>query len=230
MEINGRLQEFAGRLLPDEESAGPEELEAFVRTLPHAANAAETSLLKAKLLDVVFRWSVYAHTRFHGTHRCPCPFTTLESLARSWKVDPEWDDAVTVEWASACAGVGERLRAREEARRLAAVLVERYQDARAVGTHADDLSAEPWTLARAFRDEFGCTPHAYLTRIRVAKAVPMLADGDKSEWVASSVGYRSRKDLSGAVKKLTGLMPSEVQRLSARQVASIVERLDPGRN
>jgi hypothetical protein len=44
------------------------------------------------------------------------------------------------------------------------------------------------------------------------------------------VGYRSKKDLFGALKRLTGLLPSEVQKLSASQLASVVAGLDPTAN
>ena len=70
----------------------------------------------------------------------------------------------------------------------------------------------------------------FLTRIRIATAVQMLANGGKTEIVASDVGYRSKKDLFGALKQLTGLHPSGVQRLSPNEVTSIVERLNPWRN
>jgi hypothetical protein len=58
----------------------------------------------------------------------------------------------------------------------------------------------------------------------------MLAAGEKTEFVALEVGYRSKKDLFGALKRLTGLRPSEVHRLAACEIASIVERLDRARN
>ena len=87
-----------------------------------------------------------------------------------------------------------------------------------------------WTLRRTFQDEFGCTPHEFLTRRRIARAIPLLAKGMKTRVVASEVGYRSRKNLFGALKKLTGLLPSEVQKLSATDLASVVERLDPTAN
>jgi len=230
MEVNRRSQEFAGLLVPGEDLPEPEDIDAFVRTLPRAANVAEISLLKARLLDLALRWTVFTHARFHGGRRCCCSFATLEPLAGGWRIDPRWDVAVARQWADACAEIGERLRDRQNARRLASELVERHREHHALTSHAEQLGAAPRALARTFRDEFGCTPHAFLTRVRVARAVPKLASGDKTESVASEVGYRSKKDLFGALRKLTGLRPSEVQRLSAEQVATIVERLEPGRN
>lgn len=226
-EVNRRSQEFARRFVPDEDPPDTQEVQSFIHSLPDAANAAETSLLKGVLLDLAFRWSVFAHARFHGRHRCSCLFTTLEPLAQSWRVDPQWNDTVASEWAAACAGIGQRLRARQDARRLASLLGEHHQDPRALSIHMKVLGAEPWTLVRTFRDEFGCTPHAFLTRIRVARAVAKLAEGEKTEAVASDVGYRSKKDLFGALKTLTGLRPSEVQKLPRLEVLSIIERLEP---
>jgi AraC-like DNA-binding protein len=226
-ELNRQSQELTRRFVPGEDLPDSEEILAFVRTLPHASNAAETSLLKAVLLDLAFRWSVFAHARFHGGRRCSCLFTTLEPLAESWRVDPQWNGAIAREWAAACAGIGDRLRARQDARRLASLLVERHQDFRPVSTYAERLGAEPWRLARTFLDEFGCTPHAFLTRIRIARAIAKLAEGEKTEGVAGDVGYRSKKDLFGALKKLTGLRPSKVRKLPRLEILSIIERLEP---
>jgi hypothetical protein len=81
-------------LIPGSELPELEQIEAFVRTLPPAANAAETALLKAKLLEIAFRWSLFTHERSHGGGRGSCLFSTLEPLADSWRVDPRWDDEV----------------------------------------------------------------------------------------------------------------------------------------
>jgi AraC-like DNA-binding protein len=227
-EINRRAQEFTGRFVPGEDLPNAVAIEAFVRTLPRPANAAEQTLLKAALLDLALRWNVYAHARYHGKHRCSCVFAGLETLPRMWRVDPRWDDEVASEWAGACACIGERLRAREDARRLGTVLLEAI---RTPGRSAAcDVRSMTWTLRRTFQDEFGCTPHEFLTRRRIARAIPLLAKGMKTGIVASEVGYRSKKDLFGALKRLTGLLPSEVQKLSASQLASVVAGLDPTAN
>jgi hypothetical protein len=167
-EINRRSQEFIGRFVPDQDVPRAEEIQTFVRELPPAANAAERSLLKAKLLDLAFRWS--------------------------------------------------------------SDLVDKHQEPGAVLGHTGEPGVHPWILSRTFRDEFGCSPHDFLTRIRIAKAVPMLAKGEKTEAVALEVGYRSKKSLFSALKKLTGLRPSEIGQLSRGEIAAIVERLNPNRN
>ena len=134
-EVNRRSQEFAGMFVPGEDFPNAAAMEAFVRTLPRPANAAEQTLLKARLLDLALRWGVYAHARYHGKHRCSCVFTDVEFLA-----------------------------------------------------------------------------------------------GMKTEVVASEVGYRSKKSLFGALKRLTGLLPSDVRRLSAADLAAIVKRMDRAGN
>jgi hypothetical protein len=52
----------------------------------------------------------------------------------------------------------------------------------------------------------------------------------KTEVVAFEVGYRSKKGLFSALKRPTGLRPSNVKRLSPTDFASIVERLDQKRS
>ena len=205
IDINRRSQEFAGRFMPGQDLPDAAAIEAFVRTLPRPPTPEQT-LLKATLLDLALRWSVYAHARYHGEHRSSCVFTAVESLARTWRVDPRWDDDVASEWAAACAGIGERLSAREDARRLASAPIQPHLGAATIG----DGHSKTWTLTRTFSDEFGCTPHGFLARRRIAKAVPLLAQGVKTEVVAYEVGYRSKKSLFGALKRLTGLLPSDV--------------------
>jgi AraC-like DNA-binding protein len=224
-EVNRRSQEFVGRLLPNQSLIERQDLETFVRKLPVAAGAAEATLLKARLLELTLRWSAHAHQRFHGSRSCSCLFKALEPLAGTWRVDPEWDARIAAQWTEVFAPIGDGLRNRENARRLAALIAEQY---RAVGTVAalvEQLSADPRRLAKAFRDEFGCTPHAYLTRVRVAQALDLLGRGVKVEAVALDVGYRSKKDLFQSLRKLTGLLPSDVRRLTRAERSAIFERL-----
>jgi AraC-like DNA-binding protein len=225
-EVNRRAQEFTGRFVPGEDLPNVDAIESFVRALPRPANAAEQTLLKASLLDLAFRWSVKAHARYHGKHRCPCVFTVLDEFARTWRVEPRWDDQIASRWTAACARIGERLRAREDAHRLAAALADPDHGGRAEAsgvTKSDERS-----LRRTFKDQFGYTPHDFSTRNRIARALPLLADGMKTERVAAGVGYRSKKNFFAALKKLTGLRPSEVRRLGTSELEELIERVTPG--
>jgi hypothetical protein len=80
--------------VPGEDFPNAAAMEAFVRTLPRPANAAEQTLLKARLLDLALRWGVYAHARYHGKHRCSCVFTHVES----WLGRGGWIRAGTMTW------------------------------------------------------------------------------------------------------------------------------------
>ena len=230
MDVNRRWQEFAGFLIPGDELPTAESLEALVHSMPSAENAAERALLKGTLLDFAFRWSALVHARFHAGRQCSCVFASLEPLGQRWRVGPLCDASVVHEWATSCGAISERLRHRQSARDLAALLIDRYHEHQALRAYAAARGEDATKLRRGFRDEFGCTPHVFLARVRVAAAMPMLAGGDKTESVALRVGYRSRKGLNKTLEKLTGLKPSDVRNLPATTIASIVERVNPCRN
>lgn len=80
----------------------------------------------------------------------------------------------------------------------------RFEDvARAVGL-------VPRSLARRFEDELGTTWRAVLRRMRVLRAVELLAAGDTPvTTVAHEVGYGSLSAFNAAFRELTGRTPTE---------------------
>jgi AraC-like DNA-binding protein len=86
--------------------------------------------------------------------------------------------------------------------------------------------AEPLTLRRlsrsvhgsktrvteAFRRLYRSSVHEYLTAVRVRKAIDELRQSDdKIEVIAAKVGYRSKKNMYHAIRKLTGLTPGAIR-------------------
>jgi AraC-like DNA-binding protein len=73
---------------------------------------------------------------------------------------------------------------------------------------ARSLHSTPSVVRRHFVTAYGETPHQYLTRLRVTKAVELLKQNAlKTDAIAAAVGYRCRKDLVRSVRCFTGLTP-----------------------
>lgn len=98
-----------------------------------------------------------------------------------------------------------------EARRY---IEERYADpCLSLQGAADRLHLSPQHLSRLFRHETGVTFVDYLSRVRIRRAVELLADGElKMYEIAERVGYSSQHYFSSAFKKVLGVSPMEYRR------------------
>jgi AraC-like DNA-binding protein len=74
-----------------------------------------------------------------------------------------------------------------------------------------DLSA--YHFLRAFRDAFGETPHAFLTRVRLERAKELLTvSGRPVTEICFDVGFTSLGSFSTLFRRRVGLSPSEFRR------------------
>lgn len=82
--------------------------------------------------------------------------------------------------------------------------------------HLDDLAAEagctPAHLIRLFRQGTGLSPHAYLIRVRVARARRLLGQGLPPGEAATDCGFADQAHLTRWFKMLTGVTPAVYQR------------------
>lgn len=69
-------------------------------------------------------------------------------------------------------------------------------------------------LSAQFEKVFGVRPGEYLHLVRIARAVPLFETSAKVEAIALEVGYRSKKDLYGALARWVGASPTELRGLS----------------
>jgi AraC-like DNA-binding protein len=75
---------------------------------------------------------------------------------------------------------------------------------------ARDVGLAPRSLARRFEDETGMTWRAVLRRMRVLRAVEMLAAAEDSvTTIAHGVGYTSLSAFNAAFRELTGRTPTD---------------------
>ncbi|MEP7023102.1 MAG: AraC family transcriptional regulator [Actinomycetota bacterium] len=80
----------------------------------------------------------------------------------------------------------------------------------------DELAAATgmgqFALLRAFRDELGLPPHAYLNQLRVRLARQLLDDGQTPADVAVAAGFADQPHLTRHFKRAVGVPPGAYQR------------------
>lgn len=83
-----------------------------------------------------------------------------------------------------------------------------YGERLAVRRLADLVRLSPFHFARQFRAAVGCSPHEYLTRVRMDKARALLA-GTRLPLaqVAARVGYQTQAHFTGVFHRYVGTTP-----------------------
>jgi AraC-like DNA-binding protein len=93
----------------------------------------------------------------------------------------------------------------------------------------DELAAATgmgsFALLRAFRDELGLPPHAYLNQLRVRLARQLLDDGQPPADVAIAAGFADQPHLTRHFKRAVGVPPGAYQR--ERGVARTYKKAGP---
>ncbi len=91
--------------------------------------------------------------------------------------------------------------------RARAMLDERFTETVALDELASHARLDKFHLCRAFRDQVGLPPHAYVTHRRVSRAQDLLARGIPQAEVAASVGLYDQSQLHRHFKRILGVTP-----------------------
>jgi AraC-like DNA-binding protein len=104
-------------------------------------------------------------------------------------------------------------------RRIVLDLIERQL---ATPPRVDELALicalAPADFLRAFRDEFGMTPHQFVLDRRIAKAKQLLAEEASLTMVALELGFASHGHFTATFHARTGITPSEYRRRMRKPV------------
>jgi AraC-like DNA-binding protein len=92
-------------------------------------------------------------------------------------------------------------------KRARALLDARFTETTSLDELAVHARLDKFRLCRAFRDEVGLPPHAYVTHRRVALAGALLARGMPQAEVAARVGVYDQSQLHRHFKRITGVAP-----------------------
>lgn len=99
--------------------------------------------------------------------------------------------------------------------RARAMLDERLTEPVGLDALAAHARMDKFRLCRAFREEIGLPPHAYVTHRRVARAQELLGRGVSQAEAAARVGFYDQSLLHRHFKRIVGITPGAFVRASA---------------
>jgi AraC-like DNA-binding protein len=99
--------------------------------------------------------------------------------------------------------------------RARALLDERFTETIDLDALAAHAQLDKFRLCRAFREQVGMPPHAYVTHRRIARAQILLARGMPQAEVAATVGFYDQSLLHRHFKRIVRLTPGAFARAAA---------------
>jgi AraC-like DNA-binding protein len=99
--------------------------------------------------------------------------------------------------------------------RARALLDERFTETIDLDALAAHAQLDKFRLCRAFREQVGMPPHAYVTHRRIARAQALLARGMPQAEVAASVGFYDQSLLHRHFKRILRITPGAFARAAA---------------
>jgi AraC-like DNA-binding protein len=201
-------------------------LSDFARALPHAESPLEQVLLRGLLSEMAGRCSVEIHHQWHRGHAvAKCPFTAAASHEEFWKDSSENPTDVFRKWVDRFFVAFARAHLPSAAADAARLLEKHFKQPWSLTTLARRVHVTTPQLRRAFRRSFGMSPHDYQRAVRLVEALKHVP-ASKIDAVASTVGYRSKKNFYRAFQRLTGMTPTSFRRLSDARAAGIVRSIN----
>ena len=179
--------------------------------LPTPANAAETLTLRGLLTDMTIRLVKIDHARSANACEPSCCLTSIApTLARP---DAGLGDPRTAFAELVLALAGQPARpCIPLARRIKDLIETHFAEHLTIPIVAERLGQPITEVVRAFEHAYGLSVHAYLTWVRVRRAMQLLLQSPlKVEAVAFEVGWRSKKDLYRATRAFLGVTPDAVR-------------------
>jgi len=103
-------------------------------------------------------------------------------------------------------------RSSRSVRRASEALHSSLEEGISLDALAGHAGLDKFHLCRAFREEVGMPPHAYLTHLRVSRAMGLLTQGRSPSYVAPLVGFYDQSQLNRHFKRIVGLTPGQFAR------------------
>jgi AraC-like DNA-binding protein len=106
---------------------------------------------------------------------------------------------------------------------VTAAIAERMDEPISVSMLSSVLGLSRSYFSHAFRRSVGLTPHAHVVRLRIERAMTLMAHSEASlSEVALAVGFADQSHFSRAFRRLTGVTPAHWRR--AHNGASVAPR------
>jgi AraC-like DNA-binding protein len=106
------------------------------------------------------------------------------------------------------------VRAGDAIQRARDYLHDNYAESIALDELAQVAGLSPFHLCRLFRREFGLSPHAYQTHVRLSHAKHQLLRGMPLKDVAAATGFYDQSHFGWHFKRLVGVTPGQYRKSS----------------
>lgn len=183
--------------------------------LPEACSTIERALLRGRLIDLCLRWGDAYHRQYHTAHSIPidaCKLRPNDVAGQTWRDWSDPPDRSFERWAQAYVHQFSKHHPQYSITLLKDALDHDPTDTTSLRRVAHEMGVSVRSLRRKFQKITGTTVWAYQTRRRVERAVVLLQHTDgKVQAIANDLGWANRKELLEAVRKATGLTPSQIR-------------------
>jgi AraC-like DNA-binding protein len=216
-------QRFAGAVLIAEPLAFVTAMTQLVADLPRPENPLEALLMWTSSREVTARGAQAHHAWFHDhLARTPCGFRPPPLPSPDTFVI-EKTFLLLNDWAAAYARAFDALHEWPAAVRAARVLQANHACDWYVEDLARTVNVSLATLERSFSRTYGVTARQYHSLLRLrAVAQSTRASAGCIEGMILEAGCRSHKAVYGPFRRLTGLTPADVRRLSDNEFCSLM--------
>lgn len=187
----------------------------------------ESEVLKDRLKLCAFETGTVFHQDFHRrTGRRSCQGSPVEAALSVWACH-EFDARRTLRtWARVFFERFDAAHTVSAAERAAGILRERVADPPGLDSLALAVGASRSALTQDFRRRYGISCGEYLTRLRLRQFVTTMLDSTaQAGQLAEQAGFRRYQGLYEALRRRTGVRPSEVRSLTLDQLRELLDRL-----
>jgi AraC-like DNA-binding protein len=223
-ELAAACQRFAGDVLEPEPQQLMHAVDTFAAALPVPHSDAERLMLRDRLRIATDSAAHQFHVVFHRRVRDDaCAWHGPRQFLDWYDIRRRPHDLLG-DWVSRYLQVFEISHEWTAPTRAAGIIRMSFGESLDVDHIARAAGCGRSSLMRSFKDVYGMSMREYQTHCRIRAAFNMLREADsKVEAAALLVGYRSTKNFYRALRELTGMTPSSVRQLSARDAAQMLE-------
>ena len=185
----------------------------FDASIPDPKSPGENVVLRAMLAELALRWGHADHWAYHAEFPdAECGDDPAALAMAVWREPPAPAKTAFRAWADAYIDYLERIHPRCRAVELRRDLDAGFAQPLSIARLAKARGVTAHCLQRDFQELTGVSIQAYVTDRRLDAAVRLLKETpDKVEWIATVVGWSSRKNLNRALARRRGVSPAAVR-------------------
>jgi AraC-like DNA-binding protein len=194
----------------------PALLRRFINEIEATPDRVHSAVLAVSVLQVTRAVVERAHTR-HPVNGCTCYAAACEPVGRLAPLSETDTGVVYRTWIERFLAHLANEHPPKPAHSAAALMRRSPPYAWTLKELARHVALRPVRLSAQFEGDFGMRPGEYLHLVRVARALPLFETSAKVEAIAWETGYRSKKDLYGALRRWVGASPTDLRGLSPEE-------------